>query len=102
MPRRTLHKPSEENISRMMITDKTVELNQWNNEDWFGHTCMVSGTGKYRFNQYGTTGFAHWQYRFSTKDAAISWLCWTRGVTVRRVEKDHPQYEVRTYRLGDY
>ncbi len=60
-------------------------------------TCQLSGTGKYRFNQYGTDGFAYWQYRFKTKDAAIEWLCHSRPQNLRRVDPTDPQYEVMVW-----
>ncbi len=76
-------------------------LNHWNNEEWFGHICHVSGTGKYRFNQIGTTGFAHWQHRFTSKDAAIEFLC--RGMhTFVQVKEGEGQYEVRTTYMEGY
>lgn len=85
-------------MSRPYVQGQGLEKNQWNNPEWAGHICMVSGSGKYRFNQYGTTGFAHWQHRFKTKDAAIEWLSRSTQM-VQRVYPDHPQYEVRTYYL---
>tara|TARA_R110001592_G_scaffold45387_2_gene145091 strand:+ start:576 stop:905 length:330 start_codon:yes stop_codon:yes gene_type:complete len=76
-------------------------LNHWNNEAWYGHICHVSGTGKYRFNQIGTTGFAHWQHRFSSKDDAIEFLC--RGMhQFVQVKEGDGQYEVRTTYMEGY
>lgn len=75
--------------------------NHWNNEEWFGSICMVSGTGKYRFNQYGRTGFAHWQHRFNNKDDAIEWLCHAPNRVVQ-VKEDDGQYEVRTKYMDGY
>lgn len=76
-------------------------LNHWNNEEWFGLVCMVYGTGKYRFNQYGTDGFAHWQYRFTSKDAAIEFLCRAHQRLVQVFEGDG-QYEVRQNYMEGY
>ncbi len=76
-------------------------LNHWNNEDWFGHICMVSGTGKYRFNQIGSTGFAHWQHRFKSKDDAIAFLCRSPHQLIQVKEGDG-QYEVRTTYMEGY
>lgn len=82
--------------------DIHATLNHWNNEDWFSSKTTVSGKGKYRFNQYGRTGFAHWQYRFQTKDEAIQWLCHGRPYSVQQVDDTHPQYHVRTYYMEGY
>tara|TARA_R100001509_G_C4818091_1_gene198828 strand:+ start:42 stop:329 length:288 start_codon:yes stop_codon:yes gene_type:complete len=60
-------------------------------------TCQVSGTGKYRFNQYGRNGFAWRQTRFKNKDKAIEWLCIQRPYSVVRVMPDNPQYEVMVW-----
>ena len=60
-------------------------------------TCQVIGTGKYRFNQYGTDGFAYWQHRFNTKDEAIEYLCRSRPQNLRRVDSTDPQYEVMVW-----
>ena len=76
--------------------DNHATLNHWNNEDWFGAKTTVSGKGKYRFNQYGRTGFAHWQYRFTNKDEAIQWLCSSRPYQVTQVTDTDAQYHVRT------
>ena len=76
-------------------------LNHWNNEAWFGNICSVSGTGKYRFNQIGTTGFAHWQHRFKSKDDAIEFLCYSPHRMVQVKEGDG-QYEVRTTYMEGY
>lgn len=52
----------------------------------------VRGRGRYRFNRYNRDGMTHQQYRFTTKDAAIEWLCWT-GHTVVQVKPNQPQYD---------
>ena len=76
-------------------------LNHWNNEEWFGSLCNVSGTGKYRFNQVGTDGFAWSQMRFKNKDDAIAYLC--HGVQrYYQVKEGDGQYEVRTYYMEGY
>lgn len=76
-------------------------LNHWNNEAWFGNICTVSGTGKYRFNQLGTDGFAHWQHRFKSKDEAIEFLCYSPHRLVWVKEGDG-QYEVRQNYMEGY
>ena len=68
--------------------------NHWNNPDWDGQTTTVRGTGTYRFNQYGTDGFAWTQYRFQNKNDAIGFLCSCRH-HLEWVREGHPQYEVR-------
>ena len=105
--------PSEETITRLRTTEITSYVqndvvmehydtkNHWNNEEWFGSTCDVSGTGKYRFNQLGTDGFAYTQYRFSNKDDAIQFLCNCQHRMVQ-VEEGDGQYEVRTYYMEGY
>lgn len=75
--------------------------NHWNNEEWFGSICQVSGTGKYRFNQLGTDGFAWRQYRFNNKDDAIEFLCMGMHRFVQVKEGDG-QYEVRTTYMEGY
>lgn len=82
--------------------DIHATLNHWNHEEWFGNMTNVSGKGKYRFNQYGRYGFAHWQYRFTTKDEAIEWLCHSRQYPVRQVTDTDAQYHVRTYYMEGY
>lgn len=77
------------------------DLNHWNNEKWFGSTCNVSGTGKYRFNQLGTDGFAWRQSRFKNKDDAIQFICNCQHRLVQVKEGDG-QYEVRTYYMEGY
>ena len=78
-----------------------TDLNHWNNEEWFGSMCQVSGTGKYRFNQLGTDGFAWRQYRFKSKDEAIEFLCMGMHRFVQVKEGDG-QYEVRTAYMEGY
>ena len=61
-------------------------------------TCQVCGTGKYRFNQYGTDGFAWRQFRFKTKDDAMEYLGdFARDFPLRRVKPDQPQYQVMVW-----
>ena len=58
-------------------------------------TCNVIGSGPYRFNQYGTDGFAYSQFRFKTKDEAMEYLGdFARSFPLRRVKPDQPQYKV--------
>jgi len=71
---------------------------QWEFDD--NKTCQVSGTGKYRFNQYGTDGFAYRQWRFKTKDAAMDYLARWTSVPVYRVKPDQPQYQVMVWVSG--
>ena len=52
----------------------------------------VRGRGRYRFNRYGRDGMTHQQYRFTTKDAAIEWLCY-QPHTVVQVKPNQPQYD---------
>lgn len=52
----------------------------------------VVGRGRYRFNRYGTDGMTHEQYRFTTKDKAIEWLCYTPHQW-RWVKPNQPQYD---------
>ena len=80
------------------VRDDARTWTHWNHPDWMGSICQISGTGKYRFNQYGTDGFAYWQYRFKTKDEAITFLC-MQSNPVNQVFAGHPQYEVRDYYL---
>ncbi len=74
--------------------DNQFTWNQWNHIDWIGNKTQISGSGPYRYNQYGTTGFAHWQHRFETKDDMIRALEWECR-QVRVVEIGDPQYQVR-------
>lgn len=53
---------------------------------------IVHGRGRYRFNRYGNDGMTGYQYRFSTKDAAIEWLCY-QSHTYVRVKPNQPQYD---------
>ena len=78
-----------------------VAKTQWNTWDFNCSTCQIMGKGKYRFNQYGRTGFAHRQYRFQTKDAAIDFLSWSRPYPLRQVKPNNPQYEVRDKNYTD-
>ena len=52
----------------------------------------VVGRGRYRFNRYGRDGMTWYQYRFSTKDKAIEWLCY-QPHTVIWVKPNRPQYD---------
>lgn len=72
----------------------------WTHPDWFGQMTTVHGTGKYRFNHFGSDGFTYWQYRFNSKDEAIEFLT-MQGHRLYWVKPDHPQYEVRQEYLGD-
>lgn len=56
-------------------------------------TTQVFGSGKYRFNQYGSDGHPHWQFRYKTKDAAIQALCGMSN-RVYWVKEGEPNYEV--------
>jgi len=76
-------------------------LNHWNNEEWFGSKAIVYGTGKYRFNQIGTDGFAWSQYRFNSKDDAMAYLCRCPHQLIQVKEGDG-QYEVRTTYMEGY
>ena len=78
-----------------------VAKTQWNNWDFNCKTCQVEGKGKYRFNQYGTGGFAWRQSRFQTKDEAIQFLLWSRPFQLGWAKPNDPQYEVRTERYAD-
>lgn len=71
-------------------------MEQWENPDWKNSSCEIQGSGKYRFNQYGTTGFAWRQFRFRTKDEAMSYLAGF-PLSLRRVMPDHPQYNVQVW-----
>jgi hypothetical protein len=72
----------------------------WTHPDWFGQMTTVHGTGKYRFNHFGSDGFTYWQYRFKSKDEAIEFLS-MQGNRLYWVKPDHPQYEVRQEYMGD-
>ena len=99
-----MSRPSEEVIQALTDTEIGEHFNtknHWNNEEWFGAITHVSGTGKYRFNQFGRTGFAHWQYRFKNKDEAIEFLC-RCSHTLHQVRKGDGQYEVRTYYMEGF
>ena len=52
----------------------------------------VHGRGRYRFNRYGTDGMTHEQFRFTTKDKAIKWLCYAPH-QYRWVKPNQPQYD---------
>jgi hypothetical protein len=102
--------PSEATILRLMNTEikRTPDgtphyntLNHWNNEEWFSSITNVSGTGKYRFNQLGTDGFAWRQTRCKSKDEAIEMLC-TSPHRLVQVKEGDGQYEVRTYYMEGY
>lgn len=79
------------------VQEDSYTWNQWNNPDWVLQTCSIMGEGTYRVNQYGRGGFAHWQYRFKTKDDMLKALCNMNNQGCQIVEKGHPQYEVRDY-----
>ena len=99
-----MSRPSEEVIQALTDTEIGEHFNtknHWNNEEWFGAISQVFGTGKYRFNQLGRTGFAHWQYRFKNKDEAIAFICrFTNHLS--QVRKGDGQYEVRTYYMEGF
>ena len=66
---------------------------QWEFDE--NRTCQVSGSGPYRFNQYGTDGFAWRQFRFKTKDEAMEYLGdFARSFPLRRIKPEQPQYQV--------
>jgi len=52
----------------------------------------VYGRGRYRFNRYGTDGMTHEQFRFTTKDKAIEWLCYAPH-QYKWVKPNQPQYD---------
>ena len=52
----------------------------------------VHGRGRYRFNRYGTDGMTHEQFRFTTKDKTIKWLCYAPH-QYRWVKPNQPQYD---------
>jgi len=54
--------------------------------------CRVIGSGKYRFNQYGTDGKAWRQYRFKTKDEAMESLS-GRTLPLGMVKPGQDQYD---------
>ena len=76
-------------------------LNHWNNPAWLNSICQVHGTGKYRFNFFGSDGFAYTQYRFKSKDEAIQFLCSHQNRLVQVTESNgyQGQYHVRQHYL---
>ena len=54
--------------------------------------CSIIGSGKYRFNQYGTDGKAWRQYRFKTKDEAMESLS-GRTLPLGMVKPGQDQYD---------
>lgn len=92
MPVRDISQERQDELASIPLTPHT--RNHWNEPEWSLKKTMVSGSGKYRFNQYGTDGFAYWQYRCKTKDEAIDFLC-LQGMRLYRVKEGDPQYDVR-------
>jgi hypothetical protein len=71
-------------------------MEQWENPEWEDSSCQIQGSGKYRFNQYGTDGYAWRQFRFKTKDAAMNYLSMFT-LPLQRVMPDQPQYNVQVW-----
>lgn len=92
MPVRDISQERQDELASIPLEPHTK--NHWNNPEWDGQTTFVRGTGKYRFNQYGTDGFAWTQYRFNNKNDAILFLC-SYPNTLCWVNQTNPQYEVR-------